>query len=55
MTMSAEQIKGILTAYRQVIDASWPNLHPAMAANATNWPSASAETRERERGSKKRL
>ena len=48
MTMSAEQIKGILTAYRQVIDASWPNLHPAMAANATKWPSANAETLERE-------
>lgn len=48
MTMSADQLKGVLAAYRQVIDASWPNLHPAMAANAANWPSASAETLERE-------
>ena len=48
MTMSVEQVKGILTAYQQVISASWPELHPDMGANATNWPSASAETLERE-------
>lgn len=48
MSMSAEEAKGILTAYQQVIAASWPDLHPEMAAHATTWPSASAAALERE-------
>jgi len=48
MTMSVEQVKGILTAYQQVINASWPGLHPDMAAHAANWPMVSAEALERE-------
>jgi PAS domain-containing protein len=46
--MSAEQAKGILTAYQLVIAASWPDLHPEMAARATRWSSANAEALERE-------
>jgi hypothetical protein len=46
--MTAEQARGILTAYQQVITASWPDLHPEMAAHAPSWPSANAEALERE-------
>lgn len=48
MSMTAEQARGILTAYQQVITASWPDLHPEMAAHAPNWSSANAEALERE-------
>jgi hypothetical protein len=49
--MSADEVKGVLVAYRTVMEASWPNLHPAMKARAALWPAASetalqAELRE---------
>ncbi|MGH7673804.1 MAG: hypothetical protein ACREMV_00915, partial [Gemmatimonadales bacterium] len=48
MSTSAEQVRGILVAYHQVIVASWPELHPKMAAQATSWSSLSADALERE-------
>lgn len=48
MGMSAEQARGVLAAYQQVIVASWPDLHPEMATHAKGWASASAEALERE-------
>lgn len=36
--MSAEELRSVLAAYQQVAAASWPDLHPAMAANALRWP-----------------
>lgn len=46
--MTAEQARGILTTYQQVITASWPKLHPEMAAHVPSWSSATAEVLERE-------
>ena len=48
MSMPAEQARGVLAAYQQVIVASWPHLHPEMATNAKGWATGSAETLERE-------
>lgn len=48
MTATAEQLKGVLAAYQQVVSASWPHLHPEMAAHSANWPSATPEALERE-------
>jgi hypothetical protein len=40
---NAERARAVLEAYRQVMAASWPDLHPEMAARATGWASATAE------------
>lgn len=48
MGMTAEQARAVLTAYHQVMAASWPNLHPEMAARSAEWPTATAESLERE-------
>lgn len=48
MGMTAEQVRGVLAAYQQVVVASWPTLHPAMAANAKAWSTASPEALEGE-------
>lgn len=48
MGTSAEQARGVLAAYQLVISASWPSLHPEMAARAGGWATASAEALERE-------
>ena len=41
MNVGANELRAILGAYKQVMDASWPSLHPAMAARSTKWPTAS--------------
>ncbi len=38
--MGIEETRGILAAYKLVKDASWPNMHPAMATRAAKWPIA---------------
>src|ERR1041384_821470 len=42
MTPTVDELRAILAAYKQVKDASWPKLHPAMAERAAHWPGASA-------------
>jgi hypothetical protein len=48
MTSSVEEARAVLTAYRLVMDASWPDLHPAMAAAAERWPLATQAELETE-------
>ena len=48
MGMTVEQTRGVLAAYQQVIVASWPNLHPDMAANAKAWSTEPLAALERE-------
>ena len=43
MDTGADELRAILTAYRQVKDASWPALHPGMAKKAPHWPFASED------------
>jgi hypothetical protein len=38
--MGAEQFRAILMAYKRVMEASWPSLHPEMAAAAGHWAHA---------------
>jgi hypothetical protein len=40
----ADVLRAILAAYKVVMEASWPGLHPAMAERASRWPSASQAT-----------
>jgi hypothetical protein len=40
----AEQARAVLAAYREVMMASWPDLHPAMASRAGGWVTASEDT-----------
>jgi hypothetical protein len=35
--MSAEETRAILMAYKRVMEASWPSLHPAMSARSSAW------------------
>jgi len=37
MHTRVEELRGILSAYRQVMEASWPQLHPTMAINSRQW------------------
>lgn len=39
--LGAEELRALLAAYREVMDGSWPTLHPDMARNAAHWPVAS--------------
>jgi hypothetical protein len=48
MNVGAEELRGILQAYKQVADVSWPALHPAMGARAAAWPQAGEEDLKRE-------
>ena len=48
MGMSAEQARAVLLAYQQVMDASWPALHPEMKGRSLDWPSATGDALERE-------
>lgn len=48
MHVGAEELRAILTAYRQVRDASWPELHPSMNANAGLWSFAAESDLRRE-------
>ena len=45
MDLDADQqeVMAVLEAYKVVKDASWPELHPAMAGRAAGWAQASAE------------
>ena len=38
MHTRVEELRGILSAYKQVMEASWPHLHPTMAENSRHWP-----------------
>jgi hypothetical protein len=40
-TSAADELRAILTTYRQVADASWPGLNPQMAARSARWATAS--------------
>jgi hypothetical protein len=37
MQLGAEELRGVLSTYRQVMEASWPNMHPAMADKSRHW------------------
>jgi len=39
---SADELRGILSAYQIVMQASWPTLHSGMAEASRRWPTASA-------------
>jgi len=41
MDTGSDETRAILNAYKQVKDASWPSMHPAMLARASRWPAAS--------------
>jgi hypothetical protein len=43
MTPDADDLRAILAAYKKVVDASWPQLHPTMADNSRQWGTRSAE------------
>ena len=37
MSARADELRGVLSAYKQVMEASWPQLHPTMAASSGRW------------------
>lgn len=41
MNVGANELRAVLTAYKQVMDASWPTLHQSMATRCLKWASAS--------------
>jgi hypothetical protein len=41
MIVGANELRAILGAYKQVMDASWPTLHPGMTEHSKKWPTAS--------------
>jgi hypothetical protein len=48
MKMGADELRAILRAYKQVADASWRDLHPAMANRASLWNAAGEDELKRE-------
>jgi len=48
MPATVEELRGVLAAYQQVKDASWPTLHPGMSAAASRWGQASEQDLRRE-------
>lgn len=51
MSTPLEEVGAILVAYRQVMNASWPQLHPGMAKRAPHWAFATeAELRSELQG-----
>lgn len=42
MENSADELRAILSAYKEVAAASWPDLNPSMQSRAARWSSASA-------------
>ena len=42
MENTADELRAILQAYRQVASASWPDLNPTMNARASRWSTATA-------------
>lgn len=43
MDLELNALRAVLAAYREVMDGSWPTLHPSMARKAPHWKSASEE------------
>jgi hypothetical protein len=41
MNVGVNELRAILAAYKQVMEASWPSLHPAMDQRSKKWPTAS--------------
>lgn len=41
--MGAEEIRAVLVAYKTVMDASWPKMHPHMAERARGWAGETEE------------
>jgi len=37
MSTPGDAVRAVLAAYREVMNASWPQLHPAMAKRASHW------------------
>lgn len=46
--MPAGSTRAVLGAYREVMSASWPDLHPDMAERSKRWPSAADTELDRE-------
>ena len=47
MKTGVDELRAILNAYKQVMEASWPGMHPAMFGRASHWQTASeAELRQ---------
>jgi hypothetical protein len=40
MSMSVDELRAVLATYRDVKNASWPDMHPKMAQRAAHWPFA---------------
>jgi PAS domain-containing protein len=38
MATDAHEVRAVLAAYKQVAEALWPQLHPAMAERSRRWP-----------------
>ena len=38
MHTRADELRGVLTAYKQVMEASWPELHLTIAEGSRRWP-----------------
>jgi hypothetical protein len=41
MDQGLEEVRAVLAAYKRVKDASWPNMHAAMAKRSAQWATAS--------------
>ena len=41
--MQTSDSRAVLEAYKKVLEASWPHLHPKMAARSQAWPTATEE------------
>jgi hypothetical protein len=48
MDTGANELRAILSAYKQVMDASWPRLHPAMAVRSSKWAATGESELKRE-------
>jgi hypothetical protein len=48
METGANELRAILVAYKQVMEASWPRLHPAMATRSAHWANAGESELRRE-------
>jgi hypothetical protein len=38
MHTRVEELRGVLSAYKEVMEASWPQLHPTMPESSRRWP-----------------
>lgn len=38
MHTRVEELRGVLAAYKEVMEASWPQLHPTMPESSRRWP-----------------